>query len=501
MSDITHTDFYAGALGTVQGIDIIPGVQTICTANHWKAAHDTAEANFPDVKHHLGDLREADLSKFPYAELHTDSPECTKWALCRGKQRDFAMHPGLFGDPHLDEETQRSRMLMEMVPAYLEDVQRRYGKPVRAGFVENVVDVYSWIGWKSWIRSLRNLGYKVKIIAFNSAHARPRCTQWAPQSRDRLYVAYWHVSLGRDPDWNKWLRPRAWCPVCDEEVDAIQVFKKVDAEMGKYGSQYVYRCPRYSCRNQVVEPYYTPAGAIIDWQDLGKPIAEASPALVPNTRARILAGMVKFDQEPIIYAAAGHTFERRPGVRTWSMSRALPAQTTTATMALACPPDWPAMIMRNNTERGGNGHMSTSPWEPLRTLTTKGHQTLVTWQAEAARQLALLVPYYTNGVARPPQWPLGALSAKDRYGLATSETGPGEWTDADLDAVLYRMLKVEEIAAAMAFTPGYILVAKSHADKVKLLGNAVTPPVAELLGCALVEAIRGEPIERYEMVA
>ena len=52
----------------------------------------------------------------------------------------------------------------------------------------------------------------VRLIAFNSMHAcAPRAPR-APQSRDRMYVAFWHSSLGRHPDWNKWLRPRAWCP-------------------------------------------------------------------------------------------------------------------------------------------------------------------------------------------------------------------------------------------------------------------------------------------------
>jgi DNA (cytosine-5)-methyltransferase 1 len=51
------------------------------------------------------------------------------------------------------------------------------------------------------------------------------------------------------------------------------------------------------------------------------------------------------------------------------------------------------------------------------------------------------------------------------------------------------------IAAAMAFDPDYRVLARAKRDKVRLYGNAVTPPVAEIIGSALVEAITGEPLE------
>ena len=495
---VDTSDFYSGAGGGGQGLEAIPGVRVTHAANHWKPATDTYAANFPNTDVYRGDLRTANLAQFPYVELHLDAPECTKWSQSRGKKRDYAMDPTLFDDPSLDvdEETTRSRMLMQQVPAYLEYVRDRYGKPVLAGITENVVDVYSWTEWSQWVGRFKKMGYHTRLIALNSAHAQPiRTSSRPPQSRDRLYFAYWHESIGREPDWDKWLRPAAWCDTCDKEISAVQVFKKPGQVMGKYGignnGQYVYRCPHLSCRNQIVEPYFLPAGAIIDWTDLGRPVSEGK--LADATRARILAGVNKFAQEPIIWAHAGHTFERRPGVRTWSMSRVLPAQTASATMSMAVPLD-PAFIMRNNTERTSPGHMSTSVGEPLRTLTTKGAQTLVTWQEEAARQLALLVPYYKSGVARPVSWPTGALSTKDRYGLAVTELA-AEYGEADLDRILYRMLKIEEIAAAMAFEPGYILVAPRHQDKVKLLGNAITPPVIERIASALVECIRGETLD------
>src|SRR5260370_12276780 len=106
------------------------------------------------------------------------------------------------------------------VPRYLEAMRLR-GRPVLAGVVENVIEARQGICWRQWVASIEKLGYRTRLIALNSMHARPSVTPLAPQSRDRLYLAYWLRSI-RDPDWDKWLRPLAWCPSCEQEVLAVQ---------------------------------------------------------------------------------------------------------------------------------------------------------------------------------------------------------------------------------------------------------------------------------------
>jgi DNA (cytosine-5)-methyltransferase 1 len=57
------------------------------------------------------------------------------------------------------------------------------------------------------------------------------------------------------------------------------------------------------------------------------------------------------------------------------------------------------------------------------------------------------------------------------------------------------MLTVDEIRAGMAFTPGYTLLGRAKRAKVRMLGNAVTPPAARDLMAAVAEAITSAPIE------
>jgi DNA (cytosine-5)-methyltransferase 1 len=333
---LTLIDFFCGAGGSSQGATAVQGVTARLAANHWQRAIDSHALNFPHTEHYRGDLHDADVEKFPAADLFWASPECTHWSQARGKRRDFDKQPDLFGDVLPDEAADRSRALMWDVPRYLEAMQLR-GRPVLAGVVENVTDERAWIMWDSWVQAIRELGYRTRLIALNSMHARPLRTPYAPQSRDRLYLAYWAASLGRDPDWDRWLRPQAWCPVCEEQVTAVQWWKRPGNDMGRYRQQYLYRCPRISCRGQVVEPGAMPAAAAIDWGILGTRIGDRTVPLKPKTIARIEAGLRRYAR-PITLEAAGNTFERRPGVRTRPVDGPLTTQTATATKGIASTP-------------------------------------------------------------------------------------------------------------------------------------------------------------------
>jgi DNA (cytosine-5)-methyltransferase 1 len=525
---LTLMDWFCGAGGSSQGAHAVPGVQVTRAANHWETAIASHAANFPAADHYKGDIRTAPVERWPVADLFWASPECPKWSRARGKRRDFhnTRQGELFPLPGTGRsaEDERSRALMEEVPLYLEGAAARGGR-VLAGVVENVIDCRAWDQWDTWLGRLHTLGYRTRAIALNSMHARPVRTPAAPQSRDRLYVAYWHRSLGRTPDFDKWLRPAAWCPTCDQRVSALQVFKRIGADMGRYRQQYLYRCPRTSCRNQAVEPEVLPAAAAIDWSIPGRRIGDRTEPLAEATMARIAAGIARY-WAPILTPAGGTwrttatpvtapmptrttrendglavpallvPVEGRDGKQASTAAGPMRTQTARNETGLAFPQAGlgafiaelrgggsharpvadalatvtasgnhhglvtpPGFVMRNNTARGDASQMCTPFNEPLRTLTTAGHQSVVT------------------------------LTTRDKYAVVNAIA------DIDLDDVLFRMLEPHEIGRAMAFADGYVVLGNKR-EKVRQYGNAVTPPVAEIIMSALVEAITGEPLER-----
>lgn len=63
-----------------------------------------------------------------------------------------------------------------------------------------------------------------------------------------------------------------------------------------------------------------------------------------------------------------------------------------------------------------------------------------------------------------------------------------EAAEAQVDDCLFRMLEPHEVAAGMAFPPGYIWQG-TRRERVRMAGNAVTPPAARDLIHAVVEAL------------
>lgn len=504
--ELTLMDWFCGAGGSSQGIHAVPGVRVERAANHWDLAIDTHERNFPTASHYRGDIRKAPVWNWPVTDLFWASPECTNWSIAKGKQRDYdlTMQGSLedllrsLAEDQEQEEDEReraekerkekeSRALMEEVPLYLRGVQERGGL-VKAGVVENVTDVRKWDQWDRWLGELHKMGYITRVIALNSMHANPRTLAAVPQSRDRLYVGYIHKSIGRLPDWDKWLRPRAYCPSCDEVVLAMQVFKRPGVDMGRYLGQYVYRCPNTACRNEVVEPEALPAAAAIDWslpaQRIGdRPKTVDKPeGLRPKTMARIRAGLERFSEAagdgmvavpPLLIPVEG-----RDGKEARSANMPHRAQTTRNETGLAFIP----FI----AELRGGGSTARSVTESLATVTASGnHHGLVT---PLEMDEHLLLPYYGNGQARRVSQPVGALTTRDRYALVRGAV--------DIQDVRFRMLEPREIGRAMSFADDYIVLGNKR-QQVKQYGNAVTPPVAEVIVCALMEAVTGQEIDRY----
>jgi len=97
------------------------------------------------------------------------------------------------------------------------------------------------------------------------------------------------------------------------------------------------------------------------------------------------------------------------------------------------------MLVRHNSSTGAGAEMCTPANEPARTITTTGHQSLVS----LSRQV---------------------------------------------EDATFRMLEPHEIQAAMAFTTGYT-VTGTRRERVRQLGNGVTPPAAEFLLRAIAASL------------
>ena len=489
----TLTDLFCGAGGSGQGAAHVPGLQLRMAANHWRRAIDTHQANFPGVDHDCADLSQVEPRRYPRTSILWASPECTNHSGAKGRRRRQPApgQGGLFADPAVDPGAVRSRATMWDVPRFAE--YHRY----RAVVVENVVEAARWELFPAWLHAMDCLGYAHRVVWANSMHFPAQTAPRAPQSRDRMYVVFWRRGQ-HAPALD--LRPAATCGTCGP-VRARQVFKRTDRPAwGRYRTQYLYRCPNAVCRFQVVEPDVLPAALVIDWSRVGQRIGDRAEPLAGNTLDRIRVGLARYGTSstgtrPLLVPDEGRT-----GKYAAPVDRPMRTQTTRNETALLVP-------------AGGTWNHTAAPVSaPFRARTTT--------EAEA-----LVVPYYSTGVARPAGEPLGTLSTRDRFGVAfiaelrgggsaarpvaaplatvtasgnhhglvepdpTTGTGSGGAGPVVEDCT-FRMLEPTEIAAAMAFQPGYRVLG-SKRDQVRQLGNAVTPPAAEFLLRAVVASLNG----------
>lgn len=127
---------------------------------------------------------------------------------------------------------------------------------------------------------------------------------------------------------------------------------------------------------------------------------------------------------------------------------------------LVQPPSFIAE-MHGNSKAGGID-------EPLMCFTASGaHHALLSADA-------FLTYYYGSQNASAITDPIHTVTALDRAGLVSA------LENMTVDDLTFRMLQPHEIGKAMAF-PGTYIVKGNHREQVRQYGNAVTPPVMEMI--------------------
>lgn len=481
-SYITVTDQFCGAGGSSIGA-VKAGAELRLAMNHWRLAVETHNTNFPNADHDCTDISACNPRRYPSTDILITSPECTNHSMANGKRK-----PGRQLDMFIpqgdDPAAERSRATMWDVPRFAE--YHGYQTIV----VENVVDARKWVMWDAWLHAMQSLGYAHKCVYFNSMHAHP-----TPQSRDRMYVVFWKRG-NRAPDLD--IRPAAFCQKCGKDVASVQSWKP-GRSFGRYRQQYEYCCP--SCGG-VVEPYYYAAYNAIDWSLPAPRIGDRARPLKEATLRRVRVGLGKFAGRPFL-AVLKDT--RAPGERAnqpLALTDPLSTQATRSQHALVTP-----FLVETTFTRAGDDR-SSSLMNPMSTQTTQ--------QSKAVVVPPFIVSYYGTNEGANITEPLPTVTTHDRHAVAvppflvnmqahnqptamdeplrTMLTGYHRALVQPTETIKvedcgFRMLEPHECGAAMAFPPDYKVMGGKR-DQVKQYGNAVTPPVMDILMQRCMEALQ-----------
>lgn len=405
--DLVAVDLFSGFGGLTKGIERA-GFTTIMAANHNRYKVEVHEANHPDAEHWIADLVDPESSDYhsardlPAADLLVAGVSCVNHSPANTKK---AYRQGLslfdLDDPEFDANVTRSERDRATANCVLHYAAQHHPRLI---LIECTTELASWgaavpgkrkVGdgttYRWWLQQFENLGYRYRVLYLNSMFF------GVPQSRDRLYIAFWDRRVPV-PDLEH--RPPSWCGRCDRVVEAVWTWKTGVPPTGsvRYGKQYEYRCP--SCRGCVVPPM-TPSLAALDLSDLGtrigdrkRPLAAATMARAERCRqrfaefpavlmpAKAVYGTEKHPWQPLatqtsqqetailstgaIMVAAGNTYER-PGseCRSRDLGEPLWAQTATNTTGLITPP----VAITGQTlaahRHNGDGKHITSPMDTV----------------------------------------------------------------------------------------------------------------------------------------
>jgi DNA (cytosine-5)-methyltransferase 1 len=191
-------------------------------------------------------------------------------------------------------------------------------------------------------------------------------------------------------------------------------------------------------------PLLAPAGGT--WRDTASPVDQPMPTR--TTR----------DNDALVVPPLMVQVSQRAALTATGVGEPLRTQTCRRETGLVIPPY--LVTLRG----GGSKTTAHGVDEPLATVSAQGnHHGLVGPPANRDEE-NLLVSYHSTGSAHPTaSQPIGTLTTRDRYALL-SGTPP-------VQACTFRMLEPHEIAAGMAFAPGY-KVKGSKRDRVRGFGNA-----------------------------
>lgn len=504
---ITFTDIFCGAGGSSIGL-AAAGMQLRLAANHWDRAIETHAANFRDADHLCADVSNYDMRRLPTTDVLWASPICTEISPAGGRRRRPRGQLDMFeqhGHVPTDAFVRTRATFMDVIRAM--EVHR-----YKVVIVENVVEVArDWELFDWWVDGACRLrpGYRVVFVSVSAAHIGGDDNDPAAQWRNRLFVALVRSDIPL-PDLEP--RPPAWCPVCDQVVAAVQSWKRPDQRrIGKYAEQYLYRCPRTACRNTVVEPFVTPAAAIIDWSDTGVRIGDRPRPLAASTMRRIQLGIDLFT------GPAGQAFTVPCG-GTWRtdpvpLSTPMPTRTTSETDGLLVPPfllsvnhhgddgrQYPAHaaplptrstkigdgivtppafvgVLRNHTRPAGVGR-------PVPTVAAGGNHHFLTvlpghhGHGEATR---MVVPYRKGATPYPAgAGPLSTVATREQHGVLHAAV--------DIADCHFRMLSPREHLRAQRFPDAYRVLG-NRGEQTMQAGNAVPANVAQWIGTRLLAVL------------
>ena len=547
-STITFTDQFCGAGGSSTAA-IAAGLTGKMALNHWDLAIETHNTNHPNMDHDCTDVQACDPRRYPSTDILITSPECTNHSIAKGQKRKHQNQYKLFGEVKIDPAHERSRATMWDVPRFAE--YHDYNAIIVENVVDArrwrmwdawLMAMHS-LGYKHKSVFLNSMFFppcpqsrdRMYVVFWKKGNHAPdleyRPIAPCPKCGEKEAYQWWKKS---DKKWGKYGNKGQYlyrCSACNEIVTpyyyasfncidwtipgkrigdrskplADNTMKRIQYGLDKYANQALLintnSTTGISCRvtsvssasqthtgtqsQSLLAPFlikqehskqkgYT-RNSITDpiWaQTTCHSQAVVAPFIIEANRT----GKARGIDEHISTILAG-------GNHHWLVANYSPGYTrpiTGPTGTITTSDSHGLLSMPLIVENKGQSK-SKSVLEPISTMTTKGSHGLL-----APKNLQSFLSYYYSGSRQASNMAesIRTISTNDRASLIT----PPSPSAVKIEDCYYRMLKAHEIQKGMAFPDDYIILGNVK-QKVKQLGNAVTPPVMTWLIQRVVDSL------------
>lgn len=507
-------DLFCGAGGTTEGARQSAHVDVKLAINHWRPAISSHSANHPDVRHICASIDHVDPRDFCDMKLDVlaASPECVFHSNARGGQPvDDQRRATAWCVPRWDEALRPKWIVVENVREFEDWAPLGVdNKPLKSKKGEI---------FQAWIQTLRALNYHVEWRLINAADhggatKRTRLFVMARRGRSAQPMPWPAISHAKG-NWTPAAAIIDWSKPCPSIFDrkrplAEKTLRRIEIGLRKFCGpgveSFIVKLRRNSSAGSVHDPLDTlTAGALhhalampFQFKAMGrnpgatKSIGDPLPTIVATreNHAIVVPFFVNYhggpdgdnrhsgpeEPLPVIDTNPRHALvqpylidvnhgdgDRSPGGRVHSIDDPFGTVTTKRSQALIQP-----FLMDIHNRRRDD--TSTGIEEPMPTIVTKPGNSLV---------LPFLTQFNGTGGADSIHDPLTTVTTKHRHGLVMVKLLE---TMAELGIcdIGFRMLDVDELAAAQGFPPGYQLFG-SKAEQIKQIGNSVHTAVAKAL--------------------
>lgn len=543
-SYLTVTDQFCGAGGSSIGA-VSAGAELRMALNHWSLAVETHNTNFPKADHDCVDISACDPRRYPSTDILITSPECTNHSLSKGRKRKNLLQKDFFDANKISPDEERSRATMFDVPRFAEFhkyeiiivenvVDARYWVMWDAwihamqllGYDHKAVYFNSMFAHPT--PQSRDRMY---VVFWKKGHKKPNL-DFMPRAycqrceKDTFSRQAWKKA---DKTYGKYRQQYVYvCPECGIDVTPYYycAFNAIDWSLPieRIGDRKKPLREKTLERIRMGLKKYAREAMLIANFNPGWARNLAEPMETVTTQDHHALAVPPF----IIETKYSHA----PNGRSKNINAPLLTQSTQASQALVMAP----FILNNQAHNQASGLT-----DPLLTVLTGNHKYLIAPYVVKFRNNAdtgritealntasagainhgvcvppFLVKYYGNGGDAKLSDAMPTVMSHDKNGLVMAAfiysyytrlfgkkaaiagiddtlpvvptenrhalvcSGIGEKDLPRVEDCYFRMLQPGEIHKAMAFPDKYVVLGNKR-DKVKQLGNAVTPPVMEMI--------------------